>query len=386
MLTRIQIYDTWGGFSLVRNFVFGRFNNVITAWITFFCFLGIPLLVMCITLCTGTSLWWNITALTWFSFVCAFYVLFAATVVYFECQACLEILKNRYNHDNDAFLSLLSKAIALRQISRYSGEKTKIYVTRGNLSDPTGVDEDFTWEENIQYHTGWYSKFTLWPRLGKWKLFDTVDPARRVFTVDDAQGIRPFVTYDSWSLEKIYCRARQSRAVAVVKGPAALTRQQMRSSFVCALFGNLLALFLLISVLVWLGIDGWFILIFVILVGIFYLPSISSSYRIWKLTKDVFAVSTTDENIVDEQMNGKGDDDDEGEIIDGTENTEDVAEMGDSEGLYQVWETYRIATPTVCFCWIMFGLEVACLFLYPLFALYSIGNYVVRTDVQFAYR
>ena len=91
------VIDMWGGFSLIRTFVFGIWSIVITSWITFSFFLGIPLFIMAICLLICTDNWLTITSLSWFSFVAAFYVFFAMTVVLFEVNACLEIIKNQFN-------------------------------------------------------------------------------------------------------------------------------------------------------------------------------------------------------------------------------------------------------------------------------------------------
>lgn len=351
--------DTWGGFHLIKNFVFGNWSIVVTSWLTFSFFLGIPLFIMAVCLLVGTDDWWAITSLSWFSFVAAFYVFFAMTVVIFEVNACLEIIKNQFDDDDDGFWSLLKRSILLRQVNRYSGRNQKVYIARGELEDATGVCKHVD-ESNARFETGWYARFTLWKIWTKWGLFIPLEePGERIYTVDDAQGIRPFITRASWSLEKLYCRPKNSRYVAVIQGPAALTRAQLRSSFVCALLGNFLIFLLLVAFLVYLGIGGGFVAIICILVAIFWVPNLLSSYRIWVLTKDIVGVKKEKD---EEEM---------------TVTTDDESERGEggSEGVFQVWESNRVSRATERLCWIMFGLEWALLFVYPMITLFAVKNY-----------
>jgi len=356
--------DTWGGFLLIKNFVFGNWSAVVTSWLTFSFFLGIPLSIMAVCLLLGTDDWWSITALSWFSFVGAFYVFFCMTVIYFEVNACLELIKNQYDDDDDSFTSLLKRAILLRQVSRYSGKRQKIYIARGELEDATGVCEHVD-ESNARLHVGLYTRFTQWKLWSMCGLFVTLEePGERMYTVEDAQGIRPFVTRSSWSLEKLYCRPRNSRYVAVIRGPAALTRAQMRSSFVCAFLGNLLIFLLLVGFLVYLGIGAGFVAIICILAAIAWIPSIRSSYRVWVLTK----------HIVGLRSNPK-DKDDTTAI---SETDTDSTDEEESEGVYQVWESYRVTRATNRLCWIMLVLEILLLFVYPTITLFGVKNYEVR--------
>ena len=61
------VQDTWEGHTLVKRFVFGRFSRVVTEWISFVGFLGIPLVILIITLFAGLDNWWEITSLAWVS-------------------------------------------------------------------------------------------------------------------------------------------------------------------------------------------------------------------------------------------------------------------------------------------------------------------------------
>lgn len=349
--------DTWSGFPLFKNFVFGRWSIVTTSWMTFVFFLGLPLFIMTVCLFIGTDDWWSITALSWFSFIGFFYVFFSLTVVYFELHACLELIQQQTSNKNCSFL--LKRAILLRQTSRYSGKTCKIYIARGELEDATGVCSHVD-ESNARYSIGWYTKFTQWTLWNKLGLFTTLEqPGERMYTVEDAQGIRPFVTRASWSLEKLYCRPKNSRYVAVISGPSAITRAQMRSSFVCSILGNTLIFLLLVAALVYLGIGAGFIVIVCILVAFFWVPSLFSSYRIWMLTKDIVGIRS------------KNDDSD----TTAADATNRSIHEDECEGVYQVWETYRVTRATPRLCWIMFAIEWTLFFIYPMVTLFSVKNY-----------
>jgi formate/nitrite transporter FocA (FNT family) len=87
------------------------------------------------------------------------------------------------------------------------------------------------------------------------------------------------------SLEKLYCRPQNSWYIAVVEGPAALTRAQLRSSFVCAILGNLLICLIVISILVWYGATGVVVTVVIILMGVGCFPSfffLPFAHSIWQ--------------------------------------------------------------------------------------------------------
>lgn len=77
------VADTWQGGYLMKTLVFGGMASVLTAWLTFSFYFGLPLLVMCICLLAGEPEWWKITALFWFSAVAVFYMMFVGVIIYF---------------------------------------------------------------------------------------------------------------------------------------------------------------------------------------------------------------------------------------------------------------------------------------------------------------
>jgi hypothetical protein len=127
------VEDTWAGHPLVKRFVFGRFSGVVTEWAALAIFLGIPLTVMVITLFAKIDDWWEITALAWFSCICSFYIVFAATVVAFENRACFEVTRNRFDDDDDRWHQIIRRAVLLRQRNVYGGKELVTYLAKGSI-------------------------------------------------------------------------------------------------------------------------------------------------------------------------------------------------------------------------------------------------------------
>ena len=362
------VQDTWNGHTLVKRFVFGRFNGVLTEWAAFFIFLGLPFIVMGFALFSGTESWWTITALTWFFSIFLFYIIFAVTIVWFENRACLDIMKNRYDDDVDTFPHLLMRSILLRQTARYSGSQRTVYLATGEIDHSSGdAKNELMIEATHRTEMSFYSTATTWKFLstdGGLGLFEKLEEPVRTYTVEDARSVRPFVTVNTWSLEKMYCRPRNSRYVAIIKGPEALTVPQMRSSLACAIIGNLMVLFLVAGSLVWLGLpSGGVILVVVLVIVLGMVPGLRVSYRIYQMTKDI---AFTLQNEIDES-------DPQGE------DERDTNIGNASEGVYQVWESYRVTRATNLLCWLLYGLEIIFLFLWPAAALFVIGNKAIAT-------
>jgi len=213
------IMDTWRGHLLVRNFTFKRLNETAVEWIFFLFFLGIPILVCCCSLMARTDRWWEYTTLVWFSSVVMFYFLFAANVVIYEMKACWDVTKNKNHKDNDSWWDLITKSIMSRQIHRYSGRLTCTFLAIGSIRDAEYTDSTSRHnavEESCREHLNWKAKITRWKKLQEWGLYEEVpEKKERIFSIDDARDVRPFVTSHTWSLEKIFCRPKDSRYIAV---------------------------------------------------------------------------------------------------------------------------------------------------------------------------
>jgi lipase ATG15 len=175
------------------------------------------------------------------------------------------------------------------------------------------------------------------------------------------------VTGFSWSLEKIFCRPRNSRYIAIVRGPGALTRSQLRSSFVCSVVGSILLFFVFLSFLIFLG-AGLRSTLLVVAAGFFLgWPSIQSTYQLYKTGRRFLNWS----NFFQKGF-GRG--------TDHAINQEGLPKSGleeDSEGVYLCMERYRVTKPTRKLYWTLFGLELVIFVLWPLASLLRVQNYRV---------
>ena len=372
VLAGAYIADTCRGHYLIQNFTFRGIDPVTVEWMFFAFFLGLPVLVMSVTLLVGTDDWWAITLLFWFSCVLAFFVIFCAHVLLYEFRACWDVIQKYSDDDNDNFFHVLARCITLRQISTYSGLKRVSYLSRGTIVDSEYTDKKRLTEsehgdiipESYQEQVTRMGKFTLSKRFstdGGWGLYEPLEGnEQRVFTLDDARDVRPYVTSHTWNLEKIFCRPKDSRYIAIISGPGAITKSQMKSSMACSLIGTVLIFFLIFAGLMYLGMGIVFTMFIVAIGVIIALPTFKSTYRLYELGKDFMHFD----------LLGKGDEESE---VEAAVETEDGIKA--SEAVYLVQENYRVSRPTILMCWTAFLLEVAVFFVYPFWALFTVGNY-----------
>lgn len=363
------IVDTWRGHTLIRNFTLRGMSTVVVEWIFFAFFLGLPLSMMAITLLAQLDNWWQITSLFWFSCVVGFYVLFAGNVIFYEMRACWEVTRNRYDDDVNSYWALITKSMLLRQVSRYSGKMTIKYLSLGTIRDAESTDKStsqrnmvaVTRVETLDLTTRITNSWNTITTDGALGLYERLETPERVYTVDDARDVRPYVTAYSWSMEKVFCRSKDSRYIAIVKGPGATTRAQMRSSLVCSLIGNFLIFFLFLALLVWLELGAAFTLLILAVAFLIFLPGFRSTYRLFSATKDFMGARTDARRHQDTS-------DESGKDV-------PAVLMEESEGIYIVLETYRVNRATNRLCWIAFFGEVCLFFIWPLVSLFYVANY-----------
>jgi hypothetical protein len=303
---------------------------------------------------------------TRFSSVGFFYALFAINVMIYEVFACWLVTKNRYHYDDDSWLALVGRSILYRQIHTYSGTKRIGYLSRGVIEDmeytDKGCSQQNRIEDTVETTTSLYTKLTLWNKLSTDQgigLFRNLGEAEeRCYTIDDARDVRPFVTEHNWELEKVFCRPLHSRYIAIVKGPGALTIQQLRSSMVCSAIGTFLLLFVVLSSLVYLGL-GLAGSLFGLVVALIYIyPRARVTLKLYNTTVDLVTLTKQGDN--EEQL----------EAEQGL-----PKEESESEGVYHGEEVYRITKPTRRFCWAMFFVEFFLFFFYPLYSMLASNNW-----------
>mmetsp|Transcript_69394 Transcript_69394/g.103256 ORF Transcript_69394/g.103256 Transcript_69394/m.103256 type:complete len:1021 (+) Transcript_69394:57-3119(+) len=365
------VSDTWGGHQLMRKM--SPASNVTTDWIAFLVYIGIPLFVGACALFNGNDDWYQILLLTWFGCILFLSALYALAVVYFEIKACVALTREidaKYEDqrfgDGKGVRGLLHRAILLRQVNRWSGSKHVSYIARGNVISKNSVrDHQFKNKKALS------EKYDLLAHIGfalakpDFKGAVTVlDEPVQIYAIDEARGIMPVTTGYSWSLEKIYCRNRQQRRIAVVKGPGAITKSQARSNFACAIVGKVLILFAVSSFLSWMELSPFVVLIASLLIIIFFCLGLRRDYALFKNYRKIhhFKNSAFEDAVLTlrskalsvigkEEEEEQSDDDDE--------------ENGQSEGLYNVKETYRVTRPKLWLCWVFFALEITIGFLIP---------------------
>ena len=384
------ILDTWRGHLLVRNFTLRKLKVVTVEWLFFSFFLGMPIFVMACTLMIYEN-WWVITGLFWFSCIVLFYFMFTGSVVYFELTACWDLIQKLNNEKDASFWKILGSCIMMRQLTSYSGRKHISFLSLGTFSNSEETDK--AGEENIIEETRHESisllaKFTQLEFLTKWGLYERLSPEERVYPIEDARDVRPFVTSHSWSLEKIFCRPRNSRYVAIVRGPGALTRAQIKSSMICSVLGTFLIMFLMIGVLVYLQVNGIEAAFVIAIVVIIAYPPLSSAFRLYRSGVKFISLRSSEKKVIqgpgNDIMNavrplselGRSAVGSESTFVDGPDFCFNATE---SHGVYLVEQTYRITKPSQRFCWAMFGIEVILLFVYPMSALFASKNYSLAT-------
>ena len=264
----------------------------------------------------------------------------------------------------------------------YSGTKTDMFVARSVFH--TTEDTEVVNREHV-YESTHKESLALWTRFTRTYLgafYKVLEKPKRLYTLDDVNDYRPFMTHNTWSLERVFCRPSKSRYIAIVKGPGALTRAQFRSSFVCSLLGTFLIVFIFVSILVWFELSGVFVLLaFIVIVFIAY-ASLRNTLTLYKLHKDLVGIRTLkkegkdeeseNEQVVTENFNAVP------QPVTSRDKTKserawEISGMEPSEAVYLVEEIKRITEPNEKFCYAMFVLEFIFLFLWPACTLFIIS-------------
>ena len=309
-------------------------------------------------------------------------------MVYYEINSAWLFCKNRSDTDSDKFLHLLKRCILLRQKHNYSGTRRSAYIARSvftTTEDTEDVTKAQIYEDTRQ------ESFTIWTRITQTYLssfYKTLDPPRKLYTMEDVQDYRPFLTKNTWSLERVFCRPRRSRYIAIVQGPGSLTRSQFRSSFICSLIGTALIALIFVSVLVWFHLSGVFVLLAFIIVVIAALGSLRGAYTLYKLHRDLTKVrtlkkegkddDTDEEEFAKEEAQGANDEESKGLTPSAMRQTTSIrvwkkAGKAPSEGVFLVEDYERVTEAEEKLCYFMLGLEFIVFFLYPAVALFVVS-------------
>jgi len=374
VLAQAFAVDTWNGHMLIRSFTLRGLTEVTLEWLFFTFFLGLPLLVMCITMLTGSDEWWVITGTFWVFSVAAFFIFFVINVISYEMKATFEVIKNQFDDDDDSAWAVFERSLLLRQVATYSGQMHRVYLSRGGLDDAEATDKkaaDLLIAETLKESKNWRQMFNQF--FVKWGWFEEYSEPHRYFSVEDARDVRPYITSHTWSLEKIFCRPKNSRYVAIIKGSGALTRAQMKSSIFCSIIGTFLILFLILSLLVYLeagAVATGFLLVIAILS---FIPTAKSTYSLYLSAKDIISIRTRGKT---EYGADAGTERDLAAVsYEERDSPSFVLKATDSEGLFLAEENYRVTRPSNRTAWVFFYIEFLILFVWPTISLFSVGNW-----------
>ncbi|KAI2494973.1 lipase [Fragilaria crotonensis] len=378
------ISDTWMGSPLLKRYTFSNFSDVLFQWVLFFAFIGLPLLVMCGCLLAKSFDWWTITLMTWFCSVACLFCTYTFTVAYFETQACWN-LASSIGVDGQTFWQTCRTDILLHQSSAYSGYKKVRYLAEGPTDAVHGGEREIirqTYVEKRSFYTRLSMSSFCLERL---KIFKVLEEPYRLVTVSEAQGVSSFLTASSWSLEKVFCQGRSDRLVTVIKGPDALTRPQMVSSVVCSVLGQVLVMLIVASILVYFSESAAIAFFFVaIALGFWIIPYVIRFVRLYKTVSNLSETLDPDDVRVNVEFS-QGDAEYDVRNDNVLRDNPAIAAPGvaGNDGVFQVQDTFRLTQPTQSFSWVMFSLEVAFFFIWPVCSLYQIGNTRIAIEFMF---
>ena len=294
--------DVWSGHYMAKQFfrLKGFQSDTAVDWLFFVFFLALPILVTSGAFFSGSDNWWHISALFYISCICVFFAAFSFSTVWYELRAALNFVHNGLTEEGteiESWWTIVRRCILLVQSHHYSGKKRVTYMARStfdSLEATEDIDEAEIFPDTKSISMSLWSRLTGWPYLSTEtdqgpKLFRPLDPAKRLYTIDDVQDFRPFFTKHTWSLERVFCRPQDSRYIAIINGPSALTRSQIRSSIICSFIGYFLVIMLVVSFLVWMDLPGLLIAIVLFLM----------LFGIWRSTKNLRKFSKVAKELVD---------------------------------------------------------------------------------------
>jgi hypothetical protein len=341
--------------------------------------------------------------------------MFAGYTVFFEVRGAIAFINHHhFNGQGGSFWQACWTCIHMRQIRRYSGKKRTRFLARSIVapSEMSNVEHEEVDMIEGTYHEkrNFWAWFTQWKYLSeKLHWFKVLEEPRKLYNIADSQGLRPYVTKWTWSLEKFYCKASSSRFVAIIDGPGALTRNQVFSTIACSVLGTSLIALVLISLMTWLQFSP---VIIGIISGVLVIVVFLNVKRVTKAARLIvrlrqFKMGLRLENGIDcndfsqsrflevEEGLESGNLGREGHITESTTlaNGHSVDEPGKKKkrarasdnvkgrntGIYVVANDIRITEANRYFCGVSVVLEIFLFYLWPVGVMYSLGNVLIPT-------
>ena len=287
-----MVVDLWQGHYFFKKFVLPSCPQEIIEWMFLLGFLVIPLLVISAGLFQKRDDWWEIGATYWFFSVMTFYILFMVSVLFYEARVYVQIVRQSNIIENeDTWLGRLVACVSVRKRNTLSGYSITQFASFGSPQFAWNTDDVESKEHIIEgtLHDNKRGLYTRFSQLGCFQgcMYSAIEPPKRIFSVDDVTGRRPYITSITWGLEKYFCTPRKGRYVGLLNGPSAITRRQLMSALVCNFLGVFMVYILLAAALVYEGFgSSELIFVFVIILLLtftFWLGPIKSYWEIRKL-------------------------------------------------------------------------------------------------------
>jgi len=372
------VVEAWSGGYLIRA-VFGA-PAVVSELLKFVFLLMIPIITFFGALFVESDNPWELCCYAWLGCVAFVFFCFALGVVWREVSACFHLLSINYGEGEDEdggglsslalILRRVRQSILLMQMQKYSGTKQEQYLVTGEDEAPEG---GYMFSNNHEPTRVKRSIYTRVAQLGCLRfMYEIVDPPKRTYSIEEVQDILPFVTHHSWSLEAMFFGSNKN-GILSAKGPSALTREQILSSFVCNIFSTILVIVTVIGFLVWLS-TGWKSYIFVGIISTIccLFPLIQSQRTVIQLYTDV-----NKEDLIDEEGKHTARKEKGIELPDGGAEVRRSSSgeiFSEETTLYRLWETSRVMKPKVWVCYTGMLLEFVFLFLFPVVTLFHTKN------------
>jgi len=255
MLAGLFVIDLWRGHRLFKKFIFPSVRDEVVEWIFLLGFLLLPLTLMGCCLMAKTEKWWEYTELFWFSSVFFFYIMFGVSLVFAEAKLFYSVCVAFATQES--LLDRLLHSAMLRKRHSLSGYARTTYSSFGSPEDAVFGQGEAGRSHIVQgtlyeNQRSLYARFTEWSSLGG-RFYEKLEEfPKRMYSVDDLIGRRPYITTYSWDLERYFCKPRKTRYIGILRGPGAITSTQFKSTIVCAVMGVTLIYFLIAAFLIYI--------------------------------------------------------------------------------------------------------------------------------------
>lgn len=220
-----------------------------------------------------------------------------------EVKACFWLVERFYYNPSEGeegdkwkkMLTLGKIAFMKSQMARYSGTRMERYhvagtdTVAGDGSEESGFCSSDEYEP-VESRTSLYSRLTALSFCSSnLKLFDKLDPPKRVWRANELLETPSIMTKNNWIMQRMWCGgADRQQRVVVANGPYALTPDQIKYSGLCTILSSTLMTLLLIGFLVWMEMGaGSYLIIGVLAVICIIYPLGRQSYELHKMYHDI---------------------------------------------------------------------------------------------------